>query len=230
MPKRNNADDEHQLNIMTRGTLAIDIVSDVLCPWCWIGKRNLDAAIQQTGRAVNISWKPFLLRPNVPEEGLAKPVPTANNPRVSERLLEAGRSAGIEFTDKCDLVPNTVKAHALLQYAEFYGQQGTQHALAEILFRKYFIDGQFVGNDEVLREAAVEAGLEDPDKALLYAHKPEVQQEIKEDAVANARRGITSVPTFFVNGRPIFSGAQPVSKFLELLTDETKLLGLFRVD
>mmetsp|Transcript_4929 Transcript_4929/g.8859 ORF Transcript_4929/g.8859 Transcript_4929/m.8859 type:complete len:114 (-) Transcript_4929:19-360(-) len=103
---------------MTR--INIEIVSDVLCPWCWVGKKNLDKAIQASGRPnehFSITWKPFLLRPSMPEGGKVKAPDTPENPRVSERLYEAGQKVDINFTGKCDVAPNTVLAHTLLRYA-----------------------------------------------------------------------------------------------------------------
>ncbi|GBG32025.1 Hypothetical Protein FCC1311_082502 [Hondaea fermentalgiana] len=211
----------------TRGTLAIDIYADPTCPWCWIGKRNLDEAIRQSGRAANITWCVYLLRPEVPEEGSDRQEDVRP---INDQLLEAAKTAGIELTDKCDRVPSTLKAHALMRYAEMFDRAGSGHELVEVLFRRYLHDGEFIGSEDVLRAAAEEVGIADMDRAFAYIRRPDILQEIREDSRVNARRGISSVPTFFVNGRPIFSGAQPVYKFLEILNDEAKLVDVFRVD
>lgn len=96
----------------------VKIVSDVMCPWCWVGKRNLEAAVSQAGLSmddIKVEWRPFLLRPEMPEEG----VPKAGTEfeRVSESMLKTGRAAGIEFTGLTDRYPRTVKAHTLLKFA-----------------------------------------------------------------------------------------------------------------
>jgi len=194
----------------------IEIVSDIMCPWCFVGKRNLEAAIAKNSKSVDdfdITWRPFLLRPNAPEEGLPKdPNP---DERVPFRLKQAGEVAGINFSGKTDRTPNTLKGHALLKFAkeqEANGSSGLQHKVAEILFRKYFTDGVFVGDGEELVKAAEEAGLDGEASRAFFTNEENLGQ-ISQEALSNARRGITGVPTFFFNGRRAFSGAQPVERF-----------------
>mmetsp|Transcript_16078 Transcript_16078/g.18204 ORF Transcript_16078/g.18204 Transcript_16078/m.18204 type:complete len:209 (-) Transcript_16078:1111-1737(-) len=201
----------------------IEIVSDVMCPWCWVGKRNLEKALEISGRSlsdVQIEWKPFMLRPTIPEEGMEKAPDVPENPRVGRHLKQAGENVGINFTGKTDRTPNTLKAHALLKYAFDQtvntNDSNIQHRLAEVLFRMYFTDGKFVGSDAVLGDAAEEVGL-DRNKALKYLNDDNVLQEVRLEAKRNAAKGVSGVPTFYFNGVPAFSGAQPPSSFLPYL-------------
>uniref|UniRef100_A0A7S4B535 DSBA-like thioredoxin domain-containing protein n=1 Tax=Chrysotila carterae TaxID=13221 RepID=A0A7S4B535_CHRCT len=194
--------------------ILVEVISDVICPWCWIGKRNLESAITQSGLPVDVQWRPFLLRPSMPPEGVLKPPASASNPRVGFRLKSKGEAVGINFTGACERTPFTVPAHALLKYASEH-EPGRQNALQEVLFRQYFTDGVYPGGDN-LRLAAIEAGL-DPEKAIAYAQREEVHAEIKEEALQNSASGVSGVPFFIVNGKPVFSGAQPVETILHAL-------------
>ena len=102
--------------------VTVDVVSDILCPWCWIGKRNLEEALRQLpqdGRSssVEVRWHPYQLRPATSREGAPKAPSTPENPRVGQRLKAAGQAVGIDFTGKTDRTPNTLSAHTLLDYA-----------------------------------------------------------------------------------------------------------------
>jgi len=205
----------------------ISIVSDIVCPWCWVGKRNLEAAIKMTGRPASdfvISWLPYQLRPQTPQEGIEKPADTPGNPRVGSRLREAGLSVGIDFTGKTDRAPNTLKAHTLLKFAlleqsktEPAGPHGIQNRLSEVLFQQYFTDGIFVGDDSALKAAASQVGL-DAEAAMAFINNDENLQSVAKEVRENgALRSVNGVPTFFINGRPAFSGAQPPERFLSFL-------------
>lgn len=175
---------------------------------------------------VEVSWRPFLLRPNIPEEGVEKPPATpghrfpGDNGRVNPRLKSAGLNVGIDFTGLTDRYPNTVAAHALLEYALVEHGPKVQNDLAEILFRHYFTDGLYPDQTN-LRAAAVEARI-DADAALKFAFRSDIQQQVRHEALNASRGGIGGVPFFYVNGKPAFSGAQPVDSFEELLRDEAR--------
>lgn len=153
-------------------------------------------------------WRPFQLRPSTPAAG----IPKGPGPRVGARLKEAGRSVGIDFTGKCDRYPNTLASHALLKHA---GEQGaaTQNALQEVLFRRYFTDGEYPAGS-VLEAAASEVGM-DGARARQFAECADVQAEVAGEARANSSlRGITGVPFFVINGKSSLSGAQPPEAFV----------------
>ena len=131
----------------------LDIISDAICPWCWIGKANLDRALAIHGGEWEVHWRPFQLNPDMPAEGVpraeyraAKFGSAARGAELDARVAEAGRLAGLEFRhDRMLRTPNTVLAHRLIRYAA----GPAQHALMEALFRAYFHDGEDVGESDV---------------------------------------------------------------------------------
>lgn len=159
---------------------------------------------------VKVRWLPFQLRPNTPLAGDPKPPNTPQNPRVGARLRTAGEGVGINFTGLTDRSPNTLLAHTLMKFAE--DSTGNNNTLSEILFRHYFTDGKYP-DEENLRSAAEEAGL-DVEAAVAYMSDPAKQAVVAEEAQSYSDRGISGVPSFFVNGRLAFSGAQPPQAFL----------------
>jgi predicted DsbA family dithiol-disulfide isomerase len=198
---------------MSETIVAIDVVSDVMCPWCYIGKRRLEAAA--TARpdiALDVHWRPFQLDATIPEEGMDRRIYLERkfgSPDAVERVYAPVRAAGeaeaIPFAfDKIRRSPNTINAHRLIRWA---GQAGLQDAMVERLFRLYFIEGGDLTDVDVLAKAASEAGMEyDLAKRLLAgdADMTEVRAEIE----AAQRMGVTGVPTFIVAGRYAVIGAQ----------------------
>lgn len=199
--------------------LTVDVVSDVVCPWCWIGKRNLEEALSrlppEQRSQVEVRWHPFQLRPDTPLSGTAKEPSTPDNPRVGARLRAAGQAVGIDFTGKTDRTPNTLASHTLLQYAGEHEGFAKQNELQEILFRKYFTDGIFP-DSQSLATAAEEAGL-DVQEAMAYAEDPVNQALVSQEAISASASGVNSVPYFKFNGAPAFSGAQPPELFLKVI-------------
>ena len=153
------------------------------------------------------------MRPNTPIEGIPKEPNTPDNPRVGNRLKQAGATAGINFTGLTDRAPNTVRAHSCLEFALESGGPTVQNHLMDILFRHYFTDGKFADDDN-LRAACVEAGV-DADNALRFAD--ETGGGTVERALEHSRQGISGVPYFFVDRQPLFSGAQPPATFKGVL-------------
>lgn len=186
-----------------------------------MGKRKLEAAIEdvQDKYDCSVTWEPFLLRPGIPDEGLEKAPVTPGNPRVGARLKEAGAAVGIDFTGKCDRYPNTLRSHALLEYArEKYGVE-KQNELAEALFQAYFTDGTYL-IEKNLVDIAKRIGL-DAKEAQEVVTNMEKIEAAHESAKNWSRRGVTGVPCFFINGQRCFSGAQDKESFIrvfELLT------------
>lgn len=198
--------------------ILVEMISDVMCPWCWIGKRNLENAIKVGIKEydVSVKWKPFLLRPSATKEGVAKEPDTSKNPRVGHNLRQLGLNAGIDFTGKCDRTPNTVMSHNLLRFAEMQGGTKVQNDVQEALFNAYFTDGHDLGID-LLIKVAVDAGL-DAEKVRTYIESEEADKLTYQEADSNGRKGVQSIPFCIVNGQPMFAGAQPASEFLKAFT------------
>src|SRR6056297_3820991 len=139
--------------------LAVDIISDVICPWCYIGKRRLEKAIAAHGDFANVRWHPFQLNPTMPKEGISRKEYRTRQFGSWERSLEldakviaVGESEGIHFAfDKTERTPNTVDAHRLIWLAD---QHGCQDAVVEGLFRAYFTEGRDIGNQQTLIDVA----------------------------------------------------------------------------
>jgi len=171
-----------------------------------------------SGKEATVSWKPFLLRPEMPLDGKEKAPNTPGNPRVGARLKSAGEAVGIDFSGKTDRYPNTVMAHMLLKYAEqeqVKAGSDVQNVVAEILFRHYFTDGKYP-NLSNLKDAAAEAGL-DVEKAAAFMKNDDVKEEVVSEAKSYSERGVSGVPYFIIDGKGTFSGAQPADTFLHYL-------------
>lgn len=200
--------------------MRIDVFSDVVCPWCFVGKRRLEQALATAKIAdAEVHWHAFQLNPDLPPEGVdrrqyleAKFGPGAMQ-RIHARLDEAGKGAGIDFQfDRIERSPNTLDAHRLLWLA---GTQGLQGALKEALLRAYFLEGRDVGDRTVLADIAAQAGIEADVPAWLASDAG--IREVREDLMQAVRLQISGVPFFIFEGRLALSGAQPPEVFLQAL-------------
>jgi len=155
----------------------------------------------------------------MPEDGVPKDPNTPPERRASPRLKKAGKAVGIDFTGKTDRYPNSTTMHTMMAYALENDGADVQNKLAEVTFRHYFTDGRYP-NDENLRDAAVEAGVKDPDAALKYANNAENRAAVKNEARYYSSQGVSGVPFFIINGKSqkMTSGARPPSDFKILLT------------
>jgi len=169
--------------------------------------------MRQTQHTVEVRWLPFLLRPNMPAEGVLKSGKGLQN--VNPRLRAAGAAVGIKFTGACERAPNSVEAHALLAYAAKVAP-ARQSDLQEVLFRHYFTDGLYPSGAN-LAAAATECGL-DGKAALAFAQDPKNKTAVLEEAGRNAHT-TRGVPFFRIGGEDAFSGAQPPSVILELIEE-----------
>jgi predicted DsbA family dithiol-disulfide isomerase len=206
--------------------LQIDIVSDVVCPWCFIGKRRLEAALQllraeRPDVAPRIRWLPYFLNPDTPEEGepyrpfierkFGGPEKLA---QIQAHVAEAGRTAGIDFAfERIALRANTLRAHRLIHRAQ---KTGNADALVERLFAAHFLLGENVGDAAVLARLAGECG-EDESAALAYLLSGEDAAEVRAQAERGQRMGISGVPFFILDGRLGIGGAQPPEVLLDAL-------------
>ncbi len=192
--------------------VVIDIVSDVVCPWCYIGKRRLETALAERADVdVTARWHPFQLDPTIPPGGLdrrdymVKKFGAGRIDEIHARLAEAGRAEGLDFAfDRIKRSVNTLDAHRVLRWA---AMAGVQDAAAEALFRAYFMEGRDIADAEVLAEIAGSVGLDQAETAAALAtdrDKHEVQAEI----ATAVRIGVSGVPFFIFAQAFAVSGAQ----------------------
>jgi predicted DsbA family dithiol-disulfide isomerase len=194
----------------------IDVISDVICPWCWIGKRQLDLALEGRQAAFDIHFRPFQLNPDMPAEGVPRAEYRARKfgsatrgAELDAQVAEVGRSVGLEFRhDLMQRTPNTVKAHRLLAWAA--GPK--QAALKEALMRAYFAEGQDIGDPAVLAAIAAAEGL---DGAADFLATDALDAEVRAEDLSFRRLGIDGVPSFALEGRVLFSGALPAARMAE---------------
>ena len=196
--------------------IPITVYSDVICPWCYVGKRRLEAALAGTGPGnpmhISFSWRPFELNPDMPAEGMerksyrARKFGDARAAELDLKMAEIGRELGIAFAfDRMQRTPNTRLAHRLIWEA---GRQGAQDAVVERLFRGYFEEGLDIGAPEALRSLAAECGLDAAgvEQALTEQDSLDAVTELEQQGY---RMGIQGVPFFILLQKYGVSGAQP---------------------
>jgi predicted DsbA family dithiol-disulfide isomerase len=209
----------------------IDIVSDAICPWCYIGKRQLERALASLGDAglvFSVHWNPFQLNPEMPKEGRDRAAyrawkfGSAERAREADvRVGEAAASVGLAFRpDLMVRTPNTIDAHRLIWFA---GQNGAQDAIMEAVFRAYFTQGRDIGDPAVLAQCAAESGL-NPDDAAAFLAADTAEQETRAADQAAREAGVNGVPSFFLDGYSLFSGAYPAETMAEALRKASTIL------
>jgi predicted DsbA family dithiol-disulfide isomerase len=206
-------------------SLSIDVVSDVVCPWCFIGKRRLEGALALYAKerpdapAPTVTWRPFQLNPGLPAEGMARADYVAQKfgPRggaVYTRVAAVGREVGIDFAfDRITRQPNTLAAHSLIELA---GAKGRQDAMKEAFFRAYFLDGVDLTARENLVAIAASAGL-DPAAVEEWLDNADARQATAAEDARARELGIEGVPFFIFNGRLGVSGAQGSEVLLDAM-------------
>ena len=209
--------------------IRLDIFSDPVCPWCYIGKANLDRALEaHADHPFRIEWHPFQLNPDMPSEGVDKHDYLAakfGEDRLVQmhlRLKEASRAAGAEIDpDTSRRMPNTLDAHRLIHWA---GLEGRQTAAVSAITRAYWREGRDIGNAGVLADIAAAAGMDRAVTARLLASDADADDIRARDADARAK-GVTAVPTFLVAQQYVVSGAQPPEvwgRVIEELVEKAK--------
>ncbi len=204
--------------------LRIDIVSDAICPWCYIGKRQLEralAALAQEGLHFSVHWNPFQLNPDMPKEGRDRIAYRAQKFGSAERAREldervAGAAANVGLSLRQDLMlrtPNTLDAHRLIWLA---GREGMQDAVMEAVFAAYFTHGRDIGDREVLADCAAEGGMDRAAVADFLAGEVAAQEMLAADRAAR-EAGVNGVPSFFLDGYGLYSGAMPAEAMAEAL-------------
>ena len=211
--------------------VTIDVVSDVVCPWCYIGKARLDQAIANVASdiLVTVNWRPYQLNPDLPPEGVDHKAHLAAKlggqeavDRAHEMLAGLGEQDGIAFDfDAVTISPNTLDAHRLIRWALTEGGD-TQSEVASLLFKANFEEGRNIGDHAVLLDIAAEAGL---DRAVITAL---LASDADKDAVSEeidmARGiGVTGVPCFIVDSKYAVMGAQSVEVLEDALRDIAKM-------
>lgn len=199
--------------------MRIDIFSDVICPWCFIGKKRLEKALALRPQPeLSIRWRAFQLNPQMPPEGMDRQAYLATKfggPEGAARIYDAVRAAGakeeIPFAfEKIPRTPNTVAAHRLIRWAE---SKGRQDAMVDRLFAAYFLDGEDISSAATLARAAAAAGLDETEAAQFLAGNEGAEDVLAEDLFAR-RLGIGGVPCFILDGKYAVSGAQEPEAFL----------------
>ena len=206
---------------MTDRGFPIDVYSDAVCPWCYVGKRRLERALTEFGGDVRVTWRPFQLNPTMPKDGLdrtayleAKFGSLETFRQLEEHVQAAGASERITFAfEKIARTPNTFAAHRLIWLGE---REGCQDAVVDALFRGYFEEGADIGSIAVLVQLAAQAGLPDESVERLL-QSDEGTAEVKAEESAGHKLGIRGVPYFVVDGTYAISGAQPVDIFVSAL-------------
>jgi predicted DsbA family dithiol-disulfide isomerase len=210
-----NAENRHIGATPAMGT-RIDIVSDAICPWCYIGKRQLEralAALADEGLTFSVHWNPFQLNPDMPREGRDRASYRARKfgsaeqaAALDQRITDAAAAVGLTFrTDLMTRTPNTIGAHRLIWYA---GQNNVQDAAMEAIFKAYFTEGRDIGDHAVLTDCAIEAGL-DPADVANFLSGDLADREMRAADEAARKAGVNGVPSFFLDGYGLFSGAMP---------------------
>lgn len=207
----------------TLAPLRIDVVSDVVCPWCFIGKRQLEDALQRwqdahpDAPAPQVAWRPFQLNPAMPPEGMGRDeyllskFGRSDTGKIYANVKAAAQTVGLSLNlEAIAKQPSTLRPHALLEKA---AGAGVQHALAEALFDAYFLQGRDLTDRAVLADIARGAGLPEADvqaaltDEALLAEVADLDEQVRD-------MGISGVPCFIVNGRYAVSGAQGADRLM----------------
>ena len=210
--------------------LAIDIISDVVCPWCYIGKRRLEAALalyrerRADAPAPEVTFHPFELNPDMPREGISRADYIARKfgargYSAHDRLVHAGAQLGIAFAfDRIQRQPNTLTAHALIEAAR---RKGVQGAMKEAMLKGFFVDSADMTDNKTLVRLAVEAGLERGDAEAAVADE-ELRGAVADEEDKARAMGVNGVPFFIFNRRLAVEGAQGPEVLLEAMLEAEK--------
>jgi predicted DsbA family dithiol-disulfide isomerase len=212
----------------------LDIVSDTICPWCYVGKRRLAAALpilEAEGLTFDVTWRPFQLNPTMPRKGLdrrayrsAKFGSWEKSQALDAQVTEAGASAGLVFRhDLMAKTPSTVASHALIRLARETGDAAMQDRVVEALFSAYFTQGLDVGDPAVLADLAEGAGIE-RSRASAFLSEPASFDAVIDDEKLARGLGLNGVPSFVLGGNYLFSGAQPTSVMVRALREASAKL------
>lgn len=199
---------------MTKGqTMQIDVISDTVCPWCYIGKRRLGRALSmRPDLDVCVRWRPYQLDPAIPPEGvgrkeylLAKFGPGERPKAMANAIKDAGKEEGIDFAfDRIAKSPNTLNSHRLIRWA---ASAGVQDRVVDTLFQRYFTDGEDIGDIDVLVGVARECWMDTDLVRELILSDADVDLVRREDNLAR-RIGVEGVPAYIISDKYLLLGAQ----------------------
>ena len=210
----------------------LDVVSDTVCPWCYIGKKRLDEALAIRGsEGITLRWRPFQLDASIPDGGVDRKAymqkKFGSDPdrarAIGNSIREYGEALGIAFNfDKIEKSPNTLDSHRLIRWA---GTAGCQNEMVDVLFRRYFTDAEDIGSRGVLLDAAAEVGMDTDIVEDLLARGADRELVMREEAMAR-EMGIQGVPSFVINSKWLMVGAQEtpalIRMFDKLLAQEAE--------
>ncbi len=207
-----------------RQTIRIDVVSDVVCPWCYLGQKRLEAAIAAAPDVdVAVTWRPFQLDPTIPSQGMDRKAymraKFGDDGRLRDahaRLQALGSAVGIDYAfDAIQVSPNTLDAHRVIRWAREAGPE-VQDRLVRRLFALYFEHGANIGDHGVLADAAADAGV---DRAIVESRLlgDADRDSVAEEAAAASRMGITGVPCFLFEGKYAVAGAQETATLADAI-------------
>lgn len=209
--------------------MKIEIWSDVMCPFCYIGKNNFEEALNKLPfkDEVQVEWKSFQLDPSLDPKQTQNTIeyfrekkgfPEAQATQMISQVAQMGKGAGIDFNFEKALITNTFSAHKLLHLAKKYNKS---NEMEEALFIAHFIDGKNVGDTEVLVSLAESLDL-DKEEAIQAVTTDQWNNEVNQDILEARNNGVSGVPFFVLNGKYAVSGAQPVEAFEEALQQTYK--------
>lgn len=209
---------------MIPAAVRMDIFSDPVCPWCHVGKANLDRALAaHPDHPFAIQWHPFQLNPDMPAEGLAKRAyleakfgGKARVDAIHERLREVARGAGLDLDpDKPQRMPNTLDAHRLIHWA---GIEGVQPAVVSALMRAYWSEGRDIGDRDTLADIGGENGMDRAATLRLLQSDADADDIRARDQDAR-QKGVSAVPTFLIAQHYVISGAQPPETWEKVIAE-----------
>ncbi len=205
--------------------IRIDVVSDSVCPWCYVGARRLDHALASLPEVeAEVHWRPFQLDPTIPPEGLDRKTYMRNKfgndderlRQIHDRLVQSTLDAGIPFAfDKIEVAVNTLDAHRLIRWAGGQGPK-VQGAVVKALFKANFEDGANISDHAVLTGIAAAAGM---DTAIVSALLPTDadREEVRHEIAQAQRMGVTGVPCFLLENKYAVMGAQPTEELADAI-------------
>ena len=206
--------------------IRLDIFADPVCPWCYLGKANLERAMEaHPEHPFQIEWHPFQLNPDTPAEGVNKRDylmrrfgSEAQLNQIHQRFRDIAAKAGVTMDpDTPKRIPNTLNAHRLIHWA---GLEGRQTPMVSALFRAYWVEGRDIGDLEVLADIAAEAGMDRAVIARLLASDADMDGiKAREDHAR--QRGVNAVPTFLLANQYVLSGAQPPEVWGQVIEELT---------
>ena len=210
---------------MTERQADLMVFIDVICPWCYIGKRRMEKALAmlQSPARIRVTWLPFELNPDMPKQGMERREyrirkfgSWERSQALDAQMSSLGVGEGIDFRyELMTRTPNTFDAHRLISYAR---QTGHQDSVVEGLFHAYFCNGKDIGDLQVLAGIATAAGLDEAG-TLEFLQSEEGAPEVRYNEDAARRAGLSGVPVFILGGRPLLVGAQPPDVIARALSD-----------